>query len=53
LPFTFPGDLPNPGTELKSPALQAVSCIAGRYFTAEPSGKHQVVDGHSIKRCKL
>ena len=25
LPFSFPGDLPDPGIELKSPTLQAVS----------------------------
>ena len=33
LPFPFPGDLPDPGIELASPAL------AGRFFTAEPPGK--------------
>ena len=33
LPFTSPGDLPNPGTEPKSPAL------VGRFFTTEPPGK--------------
>ena len=33
LPFPSPGDLPNPGTELASPAL------AGRFFTNEPPGK--------------
>ena len=32
LPFPSPGDLPNPGTELVSPAL------AGKLFTAEPPG---------------
>ena len=31
--FSFPGDLPNPGTELKSPTLQADS------LPAEPQGK--------------
>ena len=31
-PFPFPGDLPDPGTEPKSPAL------AGRFFTTEPPG---------------
>ena len=30
LPFPSLGDLPNPGTEPKSPAL------AGRFFTTEP-----------------
>ena len=33
LPFPFPGDLPNPGTEPMSPAL------ASGFFTTEPSGK--------------
>ena len=33
LPFSSPGDLPNPGIELKS------SSLAGRFFTAESPGK--------------
>jgi len=33
LPFPSPGDLPNPGIELASPAL------ASRYFITEPPGK--------------
>ena len=33
LPFPAPGDLPDLGMELESPAL------AGRFFSAEPSGK--------------
>ena len=33
LPFPSPGDLPNSGIELVSPAL------AGAFFTAEPPGK--------------
>ena len=33
LPFPPPGDLPNPGIELKSPAL------AGRFLTTKPPGK--------------
>ena len=33
LPFLSPGDLPDPGTELMSPAL------AGGFSTAEPPGK--------------
>ena len=32
-PLPSPGDLPNPGTEPASPALQAVSYIAGWFFT--------------------
>ena len=34
LPFPSPGDLPDPGIKLTSPAL------AGRFFTAEPPGQH-------------
>ena len=33
LPFLSPGDLPNPGIELASPAL------AGGFFIAKPPGK--------------
>ena len=33
LPFPSPGDLPNPEVEPRSPALQEVSCIVGRFFT--------------------
>ena len=33
LPFPSPGDLPDPGIEPWSPALQAVSFIVGRFFT--------------------
>ena len=33
LPFPLPGDLPDPGIKLESPAL------AGKFFTDEPSGK--------------
>ena len=33
LPFPSPGDLPDPGIELTSPAL------AGGFFTTEPRGK--------------
>ena len=33
LPFPLPGNLPDSGIELESPAL------AGRYFTTEPPGK--------------
>ena len=34
LPFPSPGDLPDAGIELMSPAL------AGGFFTTEPPGKH-------------
>jgi len=33
LPFLSPRDLPDPGMETISPALQVVSCIACRFFT--------------------
>ena len=36
LPFPPPGDLPDPGMELTSPASPA---LAGKFFTTEPSGK--------------
>ena len=34
MPFPSPGDLPDPGIELESPALK------GEFCTTEPSGKH-------------
>ena len=40
--FPPPGDLPDPGIEPMSSALQLVSCIAGRFFTTEPPGKPQM-----------
>ena len=36
LPFPPPGDIPNPGIKLTSPASPA---LAGRLFTAEPPRK--------------
>ena len=36
LPFSFPGDLPNPGIK---PKFLASPAVAGRFFTTEPSGK--------------
>ena len=41
LPFPSPGDLPNPGIEPGSPALQADS------LPSEPPGKHSFVDAVS------
>ena len=38
LPWHFPGDLPNPGTEPKSLTSPA---LASRFFTTEPRGKPQ------------
>ena len=40
--FPSLGDLPSPGIEHTSPSLQVVSCIARRFFTAEPQGSPQV-----------
>ena len=39
-PFPSPGDLPNPGIKLRSPALQVDS------LPAEPQGKPTVVATH-------
>ena len=36
LPFPSPGDPPDPGIKLESPAL------AGRFFTTEPAGKPHI-----------
>ena len=40
LPFSFPGDLPDPGIKPTSPAL------AGRLFTTEPPEKPRNTDVH-------
>ena len=40
LPFPTPGDLPDTGIKPRSLALQMVPCIAVRFFTTEPPGKH-------------
>ena len=45
-PFPSPGDLPNPGIEPRSPALQVDS------LPAEPPGKPTVPRGNSIKDSK-
>ena len=42
LPFSPPGDLPNPGIEPVSPAL------AGKFFTIAPPGKPCVVFGEML-----
>ena len=39
LPCPPPGELPNPGIELESPAL------AGGFFTTEPPGKPESKEG--------
>ena len=43
LPFSSPGDLPDPGIEPRSPAL------AGRCFTGEPQGKPNYLRGDVTK----
>ena len=40
LPFSTPGDLPDPGIE---PASLASHALAGGFFTAEPPGKLHTV----------
>ena len=45
LPFPSPGDLPNPGIEPLSPALQVNS------FTAEPLGKPRGSVGNCLLKC--
>ena len=44
LPFSSPGDLPNPGIELKSLALTGV------FFTPEPPGKPKAARYRSLNR---
>ena len=41
--FPSPGDLPNPGIKLASPAL------AGKFFTSEPSGNPNNYCDRSLK----
>ena len=42
LPFSPPGDLPDPGIEPTSPASPA---LTGRFFTPVPPGKPQLKGG--------
>ena len=42
--FFFPRVIPNPGIKPATPALQAVSCIASRFFTIEAPGKPYCTD---------
>ena len=37
--FPSPGHIPDPGIKPESPALQAISCIIGRFFITKPLGK--------------
>ena len=46
LPFPSPGDLPDPGIDLKSSAL------AGGFFTTKPPGNHYLtwqIDGETVQ----
>ena len=43
MPFPSPGNFPDPGIKPLSPALQAVSCIALGFFTAEPPGTPLII----------
>ena len=47
LPFPSLGNFPNPGIEPITPSLKVVSCIAGGFFTTDPSG-----NGGSLKTYK-
>ena len=42
LPFSTPGDLPNPGTEPSTQSLMSPA-LAGRFFTTVPPGKSGIV----------
>ena len=42
LPFSLPGDLPNPEIKPESPASPA---LAGRFFTTMPPGKSEIMIG--------
>ena len=44
LPFTSPGDLPNPGMEPRSCALHMVSCVAGRFFAERATVQFSLVN---------
>ena len=46
LPFPSPGNLPDPEIKPKSPALQVVSHIAGRFFTNSATR-----EAHYFVRC--
>ena len=39
LPFPSPGDLHDPGMELRFPLSPVSPALAGGFFTTEPSGK--------------
>ena len=44
LPFSSPGDLPDPGMEFESPVAPA---LPGMFFTTEPPGKPIYVCVHT------
>ena len=43
LPFPSPGDLPNPGIELRTPESPLSPALAGRVSTSEPPGKNSIL----------
>ena len=46
LPFSPPGDVPDPGIEAESPVSPA---LAGRFFTTESCGKAHVSSVRALK----
>ena len=50
LPFPSPGDLPDPGIELTSPAFSA---LAGKFFTTKTCGKPIVCYVHQYIYIRL
>ena len=52
LPFPSPGDLPNPGIEPESPALQA-DCNAAEALTSQPPGKPRLIIVTNYKRLSV
>ena len=50
LPFPPPGDLPDPGIQLASPASQV---LAGRFFTTEPLGMPHISIQLFLKKNQL
>ena len=57
MPFPSPGNLPDQGIKPTSPTLQAVSCIASEFFTAEPPGSKiltaEMQDGDEVTQHHL
>ena len=53
LPFPSPGDLPNPGVELGSPALQANSLPSEPESSNTKRGKKESYLGESISKLRM